>query len=155
MLVNSVFTNLQNKFRKFLMQRKQLRALRNYSQVGRFQHSGYLNLISKCMDDSFLGEKEADFLSHLVEKYNINVLDWSYKTPWLKTQMRKMAAKQRAEKALDQLEMFEDTEALRRVPILAPSRGASTPIAAGSVPLNLIVEQQNRKYVNPWKMGRV
>lgn len=155
MFGNSVFTNVQNKFRTFLMQRKQLKALRHYSQVSRFGHGGYLQLIQKCMDDSFLGEKEADFLCHLVDKYSVNVLDWSVKTPWLKTQMRSMAAKQRREVVVDQLQMFEDTESLRRVPILAPSRGDATPISARKMPLELLVEREVMKYKSPWSSSRV
>lgn len=155
MFGNSVFTNVQNKFRTFLMQRKQLKALRHYSQVSRFGHGGYLQLIQKCMDDSFLEEKEADFLCHLVDKYRLNVLDWSVRTPWLKTQMRSMAAKQQREAAVDQLQMFEDKESLRRVPILAPSRELPVPVAAGKMPLELLVEREVRKYSTPWSVSRV
>jgi len=83
---------LKHKFYNFFVHRKKLRALQNYSEASnQFTHHNYLGLIKKCLADGFLTVKEADFLSYMLEKYEINFLDWSHRTLWLKEEMRKMA----------------------------------------------------------------
>ncbi len=96
---------LKEKFKSFFTQKKKLKALENYSEVAHFPHKGYLPLIKKCMNDGFLGDTEANFLGHLLDKYEINFLDWSHKTKWLKGEMNRIR-KQNPEKAEEQLTLF-------------------------------------------------
>src|SRR5215467_7948809 len=63
-------------FKRFFQQRKKVAALQNLSEVSEFEHKHYLSLIKACMQDGFLGEKEADFLDHMLTTYEINYLDW-------------------------------------------------------------------------------
>jgi hypothetical protein len=85
-------SELKEKFKNFTVHKKKLNALDNYSQVVPFRHKDYLILIKKCMADGFLGEKEAEFLCYMLEKYKLNFLDWSHKTFWLKDEMAKLSA---------------------------------------------------------------
>lgn len=141
MLGMSLFSEVKNKFRSYLMHRKQLKALKNFSAVGKFEHGSYIPLLQKCMDESFLGEKEADFLCHMVDKYAINVMDWCYKTPWLKKQMRAMAGEEQV-KQDDQLMMFEDQEGMRTAVMVEPIR-----VADVAVPVELLAVT----YQSPWE----
>lgn len=84
--------DLKEKFKQFFISRKKMQALDNYSSVAPFQHKDYLYLIKRCMNDGFLGEREADFLCYMLEKYAVNFLDWAHKTNWLKGEMAKLAA---------------------------------------------------------------
>jgi hypothetical protein len=120
MIGESIFTNIKQKFSDYIKHRKQLKALRNYAQVAKFEHRGYIDLLSKCLNEAFLDDKEADFLCHMVDKYAVNVLDWSYRTPWLKGEMKRMSAKgsqisarRQNAQAEDQLMMFEDAAGLK------------------------------------------
>lgn len=45
------------------------------------------------MNDGFLDDEEARFLEHMLRKYELNYLDWSHKTKWLKNQIRSMVSK--------------------------------------------------------------
>lgn len=142
-----MFTGVKNKFRSFLMQRKQLKALKNYSEVGKCEHTGYIVLLQKCMNESFLDQKEADFLCHMVDKYAINVMDWCYKTPWLKKQMKAMAKgtetlteHSQVEKSENQLMMFEDKEGMRTAVMIEPMRQSQV-----DVPVQLVT------YQSPWE----
>lgn len=64
------------------------------------------------MADGFLGEKEADFLCYMLEKYALNFLDWAHKTNWLKGEMAKLAANYPKEpvaeaRRIEQLPLFD------------------------------------------------
>lgn len=82
---------LKEKFNNFFSQRKKLKALENLSEVIPFKHNNYLKLIRNCMDEGFLDNKEADFLDHILDKYEVNFLDWAHKTKWLKGEMARMS----------------------------------------------------------------
>lgn len=84
---------LKEKFCNFFQHRKKLKALENYSTVVPFHHKKYLYLIKNCMDDGFLEQKEAEFLDYMLTKYEVNYLDWSHRTKWLKGEMHKLAEK--------------------------------------------------------------
>lgn len=47
------------------------------------------------MQESFLEEKESDFLDHMLKKYELNYLDWAHRTKWLKEQMAEIYIKTR------------------------------------------------------------
>jgi hypothetical protein len=83
----------QQKFKNFLQQRKKVAALDHYQTAAPFKHRDYLTLIKRCMKREFLDEREAGFLDHLLDKYEIRYLDWAHKTRWLKQQMAQMAQK--------------------------------------------------------------
>lgn len=84
--------DLKDKFKRFFVQRKKLQSLKNFSEATDFEHKPYLKLIDKCMQDGFLGEKEDDFLGYLLDRYEINFLDWSHKTKWLKGEMKRLSS---------------------------------------------------------------
>lgn len=84
---------LKDKFKRFFVQRKKLQSLKNFSEATDFEHKPYLKLIDKCMQDGFLGEKEDDFLGYLLDRYEINFLDWAHRTKWLKGEMKRIAAR--------------------------------------------------------------
>jgi len=83
---------LKEKFKDFFTHKKKFQALENYSTAVPFQHKDYLFLIKKCMADGFLGEKEAEFLCYMIEKYQVNFLDWSHKTKWLKGEIERLSS---------------------------------------------------------------
>lgn len=98
-------SELREKFSCLFKHKKKLKALQNYSNVAPFQHKKYLHLIKTCMDDGFLQDKEADFLDHMLKKYEVNFLDWSHKTRWLKNEMKRIANEQKRE--VDQYTFFD------------------------------------------------
>jgi hypothetical protein len=97
--------DLKNKFKKFFISKKKLKALSNYAEAVPTKHKTYLTLIKKCSDDGFLGEREADFLSYMIDLYDINYLDWSHKTRWLKQKITTLADEQKKQEA-EQLDLF-------------------------------------------------
>jgi ATP-dependent Clp protease ATP-binding subunit ClpA len=80
----------KNKLSGFLSHKKKLKALQNYSQVVHFVHDDYLTLIDRCMSDGFLGDKESDFLDYMLDRYEVNFLDWHHKTKWIKSEMKRL-----------------------------------------------------------------
>ena len=96
---------LKEKFKHLFIQKKKLKALENYSEVVDFQHKDYITLIKRCMADGFLGDKEADFLCYLLEKYEVNFLDWSHRTKWLKTEISRLSEQKQRKKEV-QLTLF-------------------------------------------------
>ena len=80
---------LKDRFKAFFQHKKKVTALENYAGADKFHHRNYLGLVKRCMSDGFLGDKESDFLDHILSVYEINYLDWSHKTKWLKNQMIK------------------------------------------------------------------
>lgn len=79
--------DLKAKFRSCFLHKKKIRALENYSSVAPFRHNQYLDLIKGILSCGFLDQEEDQFLSHMLNKYEVNFLDWSYKTKWLKQEM--------------------------------------------------------------------
>lgn len=114
---------LKDKFKHFFLHKKKLQALENYSQVVDFHHKDYLLLIKRCMMDGFLGEKEADFLCYMLEKYEVNFLDWSHRTKWLKGEIERLSAnyKVKQEQPVTQRDIFEPIQSIRmQVPSHVP-----------------------------------
>jgi hypothetical protein len=83
--------SLKEKFFSFFQHKKKVRALDNYALCAPFYHQDYLGLIRKCMSQAFLDRQEADFLDHLLAKYEISYLDWAHRTRWLKAQMQELS----------------------------------------------------------------
>ena|ERR1700677_1044809 len=80
-------TDLKNRFKSFFQHKKKISALENFSQAAPFPHRKYLGLIKMCVNDGFLGDKESEFLDHMLDTCRINYLDWAHKTPWLKKEI--------------------------------------------------------------------
>lgn len=90
--VEEIFANiksLQTKFSNLFKQRKQLRALENYSAVKAFSRAEHkvFSAITYCLKGEFIQPEDADWISTKLEKLEINYLDWTHKTKWLKEQM--------------------------------------------------------------------
>lgn len=85
-------SELREKFKSFFINKKKLKALENYSSVSPFKYKNSLNLVKKCMEDGFLNEKGAEFLNSILDEYEVNFLDWAYRTKWLKGKMSEMGA---------------------------------------------------------------
>lgn len=82
---------LKDKFFNLFQHKKKIKALENYSNVAPFHHKKYLRMIESCIDDGFLEDKETEFLDHMLQKYEVNYLDWAHKTRWLKKTMEDMS----------------------------------------------------------------
>lgn len=111
---------LKDKFKSWFQHRNKLKALENYAEVCPFQHKGYLELIHKCMDSGFLGEKESDFLGHMLDRYEVNYLDWCQRTRWLKAHMTTIAEEQKAKvqaaaPKAQQFDLFRDHAPTQRL----------------------------------------
>jgi len=92
--------HLKNQFKSFFQHKKKIAALENFSQAAPFPHKKYLGLIKLCMNDGFLGDKEADFLDHMIDSCRINYLDWAHKTPWLKREIQERSERNPFEEPL-------------------------------------------------------
>ena len=78
---------LKQKFMSLFQQEKKVKAIETFTEGAPFPHRNYLNLIKECLNDGFLEDKEAGFLDHMLTKYEINYLDWSHRTKWIKQQI--------------------------------------------------------------------
>lgn len=119
---------LKNKFFNLFQHKKKIRALENYSEVAPFHHKKYLHMIESCIDDGFLEDKETEFLDHMLQKYEVNYLDWAHKTRWLKQTMEDMAREHKPK-----IEQFQ-----------LPFR--NVPMPAHQVPLELLMKQNQQGY---------
>lgn len=124
---------LKEKFTTLAVHKKKLRALENYSEVNHFQHNDYLGLIKKCLNDGFLDEKESEFLTYMIQKYDVNFLDWSHKTKWLKEEMDRLA---RLSFYLDQHDQMKKYQALNysKITRMTTASAAFDMVAAQHVP---------------------
>lgn len=85
--------DLKKKFFSLFQQHKKVKALENYSEGDqRFPHKNYLTLVKKCLNDGFLGEQESGFLDHMLNKYEVNYLDWHHRTKWVKNAIEEKKA---------------------------------------------------------------
>jgi hypothetical protein len=122
-------SDLKEKFKKFFTHKKKIKALENYSECVPFEHKDYLTLIKRCMNDGFLGEKESDFLTYMLEKYEINFLDWFHRTKWLKSEMQRLQGFYKKETPY-QLNMFD----------MGPLKNSSM----ANVPFEVLAEQHRK-----------
>lgn len=106
---------LKTKFQSYRQDKKKIAALDNFSSVSPFRHRKFLFLLKHCLKDAFLGQKEEDFLNHLLDVYSVKYLDWAHKTPWLKRKMYELRAK-----SVDQPQIFFDFEKISRPAVHIP-----------------------------------
>jgi hypothetical protein len=87
----------KEKIFSFFQHRRKVTALENYSSCAPFQHRSHLSLLKKCLAQAFLDKEEATFLDHMLLKYQVNYLDWGFKTRWLRNEMsqRRQIAQER------------------------------------------------------------
>jgi hypothetical protein len=109
---------LKEKFSCFFQHHKQIKALENFSYGGLFHHRYYLELVKHCMKEGFLGEKEAEFLTYMLERYKVNYLDWAHKTKWLKERMKEQRQISKTPKAVQSFFNFE----VKTVPLTIPQK---------------------------------
>jgi hypothetical protein len=85
-------SELTDKFKRFFQQKKKVAAMENFSSVGNVPQKSrnFLMLIKTCLNDGFLDQEDADFLDRMIRKHELNYLDWSHKTKWLKEKMNSM-----------------------------------------------------------------
>ena len=88
-------SELKDKFKGFFQHRKKIAALENYSSAGKFYHKNYLSLVKECMNEGFLEEQESSFLDHMLQRYELNYLDWAHRTKWLKNEIKQKQAQQK------------------------------------------------------------
>lgn len=96
--------DFREKFQHLYVHKKKVLALDNLSQAVPFQHNDYLILIKRCMRRGFLSAEENSFLVYLVGKYfgDKNFLDWTHRTKWLKSEMRRLATPIRKQTSIQQ-----------------------------------------------------
>ena len=83
--------SLKEKFKSLFISKKKLKALENYSSCAPFKYTNSLALIKNCMEEGFLNDKGADFLTSMLDEYELNFLDWAHKTKWLKSKMKEVS----------------------------------------------------------------
>ena len=82
---------LKDKVRNADVNDKKIKALANYSQAAQFDHNDFLLLIKKCVGIGFLNHEEGQFLTYMLNKYELNFLEWCYKNKWLRRQIYNLA----------------------------------------------------------------
>jgi hypothetical protein len=102
-----VIEEFSNKYYSYEINKKKLSALINFSEsLDSFKDWLALEFITVWLDKEFLEREEEIFLDHLLVKYGINYLDWSYKSMWVKNQIASRRTHQQAF-------YFEDLEEAR------------------------------------------
>ncbi len=111
MNVSKYFDNIhefKNKLTHVTQQLKKLKALRNYSEASPLKHFRYVELLQHCVENNFLTSTEENFLEYMIQKYEIDYLDWAHKTPWLKRQIQNLKQAQQAQAiVIEQPSLFD------------------------------------------------
>ena len=97
-------SELKEKLKDCLHHHKKVKALENYSEVVPFHHREFLFLIKHCMASGFLGEEESKFLGYMLQTYfsEQNFIDWTFKSKWLKSEMKKLSDEAESKKPVQQ-----------------------------------------------------
>lgn len=109
----------KNRFQRLTRNQKEVRALENFSTISYFPHRHHLTLVRACMKNGFLDDPTCQFLSHMLKKYDVDYLDWSHKTPWLKREMAQII--QNAQKRVKPPQICFDFDKKAKVPIAIPT----------------------------------
>lgn len=99
--LNDTLSEEQKNFQNILFAKKKYRAIRNYSQVVNIRQADYFPLIEKCLNGNFLGKKGLEFLDEMLDTYEVDWLNWSYKGPWLRKKMGEMDLERRQPKLVE------------------------------------------------------
>lgn len=101
-------TELKESFKKSFIHRKKHKSLKTYSEVVDLpeEQTAAMSLLEYKMKSGFLSDKLASFLDVFLEENEINFLDWSHKTKWLKNKIQEMKKDQVLAKTV-QLTMFD------------------------------------------------
>lgn len=118
----------KDKFDIFSKHRKKVKALENVSSCTAFKHQSYLGLIKECLAEGFLEEQEDAFLEHMLQKYEVNYLDWCYKTKWLKNEMSKLASvcKKTSSQIYFDMESLMQKQSMPNIPVHILKQGQGT-----------------------------
>lgn len=127
-------TEFKQRFSRFVQHKKKVKALENLSVVANFRHTKYLSLLKDCLEDGFLEDKEEEFLEWMLKKYEINYLEWSHKTKWLKEKMDKIARQNHKVEAPQQVQLCLE---------FGKSQAAQSGKTA-HVPYHLLAQQQRQ-----------
>ena len=106
-------------YNEFLQDRKKIKAIQNISDIkGIPMHKKRIfDLILDCTKITFLDDHDRAFLGGLLTQLNIDYLDWCYKTPWLKKQIREMKQAAKAKRESRQLYFDLDKKDTRKIDI--------------------------------------
>ncbi len=76
-------------FKRLFVFKKKLKALENFSETTNFSHKNQLKLLRDCVESGIPDEKDEEYLSHLLNRYQLRWLDWAHKTNWLKAEIKR------------------------------------------------------------------
>lgn len=132
--------NFKEKFSRFFVHRKKLKALENYGEVAKFKnvhHEGF-KLLKNFAESGFLEQKDEEYLDHLLDRYSIKFLDWSHKTAWLKEKMERMKLHQNQRNPSRPVKSFVKRPQYVQMSLFDLIDKNTSP----EIPLNLIANQQ-------------
>lgn len=112
------FNDFKNKFDRFVIHRKKIKALENLNLTGRFHNQDELQLIKRCLNRGFLSQKAEAYLEEMIEEYELDYLHWTYKTKWLKGEIERLS---RTVSPLMQPQLYFDFNKERKVSTSVPT----------------------------------
>jgi hypothetical protein len=92
------FEEFTDKFTNFFLQKKKVRALENYVSVAtlpaNMQESieNYISHIKTILSREFIDDIEENYLNARINQLEIDAMEWSHRTKWLKERMEDMKA---------------------------------------------------------------
>lgn len=88
--VSMFFKDFKDKFTSFNAHSKKVRGLERFASVQPFPGDRYVPLFKQILKDGFLDQEEEKFLEHLINRIELDALGWAYKTPWIKSEMKRL-----------------------------------------------------------------
>lgn len=87
---------------------KKVKALKNLETCVNFatRHKSSLKCIKSFLRFGYLETEDETYLTYLLDRYEIDYLDWSYRSPWTKEQIRQRQ-KMKSVKAPVQLQLID------------------------------------------------
>lgn len=129
----------KEKYSNYFQHKKKVRALENLNSVQEFEvkHSFSLTTIKSFLNDGFLEQEEEKFLDWLLSKYEIDYLEWAYRTKWLKDQMQRISRKNSKQK-----EAQKQKEPVKQL-YMDFGKVEKIKDPSYNIPLNLLHKQKN------------
>ena len=90
--ISMKYDEFTEKFNRFFIHKKKVKALENYATVQEFEGAKYIRLLKELLKDGFLDSEEERFLEYQIKKAEIDAFTWSHKTKWLKREMQRLEA---------------------------------------------------------------
>lgn len=91
--LNTPFSKLKEKFLEDLQDKKKIQALLHLSQARNYRQQNLVKLVAQDYKTGFLEPQEQVFLDYVLEKHQIDYLNWCHKTRGTKREMAEMKAK--------------------------------------------------------------